>query len=907
MKKQFFSSYFSRRSGQRGEILLATLIFVLLGFLVVVPLLSLMGTGLKTGRVYNQKAATLYAADAGIEDAIWQIKYDQLSGKFSTYDPYDYDSTWSYSLPQENGKPQINNQTVNITLKNNWVLKNISVPNLTTASAIINNSKLMVTGGPFGSSSYNIVITYTPSPAEILKINTIGIWLPPGYNYKPNSCNLSSEPVTSGYQGGQAVVWSFSAINFTTLPGANPTDTPMTAKVTFNYTPSTTLSSSASAGSTSINVAATTGFPNSGTLSLPNESIPTTYTGLTANSITGIPSVGSGSITVSHSSGETVGLGSKPEAVSWINTTNVSGLSYTWDDTVRIFHITSTAADTTVETYIAKSELKKGSGALGGDYYATGNSLMIDADHDSAGIRERKQDSSATVGNSNIPANASLAEAYMYWASWYQVDGAAGRMTNLYTDDCSKYQLSISPYTVYWDKSATTGWTIGTLDDSTYFRATGSNYADGTDYRQLTQHAVYDINNPVYPVSAGWLFTLSWEQWYSGTTPTSTDGLDFAISSDNGTTWSNRLPAFRGANVGSSGYACAASFKYNIPSTYVSDFLKIKFYSVGFNVSNQYINIDNIRINALNPDTSVTFKIDDGISGYRQVYLDSAGQPQIGASELTASQTQVVLTYTYNSGSSPTPRGFAYSCYRDITSLVEQYSLQPTTPATNLNAHGAYWVKGDLGDTGTSTTYYQQAHAGWSIIFIYASPETLGHQLYLYDGFTGSGYTGSGYVNVDFDRDGQPGGTISGFVMPTQVQNDDGSWEINAAKLTCFVTEGDNGVTGDYLAIKDTSASSYTKLWDGTTSTSNSKSSPNNVWNGKSVGISGDGIDIDTLGLDPPNGQYITWASNILKPGDTVAYINLMTQNDYFFLVYMIFSFRSEVTTGGSLSYLIRG
>jgi len=137
-------------------------------------------------------------------------------------------------------------------------------------------------------------------------------------------------------------------------------------------------------------------------------------------------------------------------------------------------------------------------------------------------------------------------------------------------------------------------------------------------------------------------------------------------------------------------------------------------------------------------------------------------------------------------------------------------------------------------------------------------------------------------------------------VVPQQIQG-----EVNSAKLTCFVTEGDNQLTGDYISMNGT------KLWDGTNTTSNSKSSPNNVWNSTSYLSGGysmyDGVDIDTLGIDPMANppQYITWASGILKPGDTSATIDLYTQSDYWFMIYMIISFRSENTTGSSLNYLI--
>lgn len=897
---------------------------LLLGSVIIIPILSYSGTGLKNGKVYNNKADTLYAADAGIEDAKYQIKYDQMSGKFSTYDPHDYNTIWSYSLPQVSGKPEINNKDVNITIKNDWIPKDISAPDKDTANSIISNNKLMLTGGAYALSSYNIVITYAPVASDYdaqgnlkLKVNTVGIWLPPGFSYNGNN-NLGSTPASSGYKGGQTVVWTLSARNFTSLPGVSSTDSPMAAKIHFDYAGSnvatTTLTSSAAIGATQITVASTTGFPTSGSLNLPNEPAPVIYTGITATTFTGIPNSGSGSITVSHSSGSAVVFHTAPDAVSWIDTTGSDlTYTYTWDDTVRVFHITSNADDTSVETHVAKRIPQKVGTMVNGDYFATGNSLLINGDGNSDGIRFQRQDSSAIVNNNCVPDDATVAEADMYWASWYKLDDTYptgspdNRLHTLIYDDCSTFQNK-------WDKDSSSGWSIyqNTHNNIYYFRANGNNTAADSTYRVLTLHGVYDINDSSYLPSDGWMFLLSWEQWYSGTAPTSADGLDFAISNDGGTTWSDSIHAFTGAAVGSSRYIYTAVYQYLIPSSYITDNFKIKFYVVGFNGSGQYCNFDNIRINALKPEQGITFKIDGG-SGLQQVYLDDQNQPHIGAQELTSdsTKTRVLLTYTYSSSASPILRGFAYYCQRNITPLVTKYSLQPVTPSTNTNGHGTYWVKGDLGSyysKGTdsyASTYLQSAHAGWSIVFIYSSPSTLQHQIYLYDNFFGSGYDPSGgTINVDFDHDGLPGGTIptkdqAPFVVPQRVGT-----EVNAAKMTFFVTEGDSVIDGDYVEMQVSGTSNYVQLYDGTTTLKN-------IWNGQSYIPGGstiyDGVDIDTLGIAPQNGQYITWDSGILKPGDTKTNINMWTKNDYFFVVYIVLSFRSEVVTGGSLNYLIHG
>jgi hypothetical protein len=51
---------------------------------------------------------------------------------------------------------------------------------------------------------------------------------------------------------------------------------------------------------------------------------------------------------------------------------------------------------------------------------------------------------------------------------------------------------------------------------------------------------------------------------------------------------------------------------------------------------------------------------------------------------------------------------------------------------------------------------------------------------------------------------------------------------------------------------------------------------------------------------------HIPWSSGILNKGDTSATINIHTENDGVTLLYVIASFRSSVTSGGSVSYLIK-
>jgi hypothetical protein len=160
------------------------------------------------------------------------------------------------------------------------------------------------------------------------------------------------------------------------------------------------------------------------------------------------------------------------------------------------------------------------------------------------------------------------------------------------------------------------------------------------------------------------------------------------------------------------------------------------------------------------------------------------------------------------------------------------------------------------------------------------------HQFYLYDIDTPGFDFFFGWQcpsdPVDFDKDGNDGGTISGFLVPPQVPG-----ETLAARITILVGEGDKGYTGDYFRVNDAA------LADGT------GYGTNNVWNGNSRGMTVEGVDIDHFD--------ITWASGILEPLDVSAEVDLTTGTDGFTVSYILLLFRSELGEGGVITnYAIR-
>lgn len=466
--------------------------------------------------------------------------------------------------------------------------------------------------------------------------------------------------------------------------------------------------------------------------------------------------------------------------------------------------------------------------AIGGDYEAVGDSLMVDTTHDAQGIRDVLLGSSdATV--SAIPSDGEVRAAFLYWSAWRS---EASKQT-VFSDNCS------SPG----------NWTVGSSWSiySGHFRG---HYDGGADQgRYLTLEDSLDLN--AYEPGR---VAISWDQ-YEGGTLESDDGLDFAISADGGLNWSDRMEAFRD-DIGSS----AVRYNYIIPAQYLTAGFKARFYLLSLGGTSEYCNLDNVKVAVMVPDTSVVFRIDG-----QQVYLDDDEAPRQGAQEMTASRSQLLQNLDYGA-----PHGYTYSSYRDVTELVRAFSPKAPDPATNHPGNATYEVGNVTGDTGDNWSY-----AGWSLIIIYTSTQTAGHQLYLYDNFIYADHDS----NVDFDGDGQPGGDISGFLVPEPIAG-----EVNAARLTAFIGEGDDCWVGESILFNGATLSNALSPW-------------NNVWNSRSPGLTADGVDIDTFD--------ITWESGLLVPRDASAHIDLPTDIDIWNVVYVIIAFRSETTTGGSLSYLI--
>ena len=104
--------------------------------------------------------------------------------------------------------------------------------NKITARNIIESGELIVFGSTPDASTCQIDIIFYPDPGDELDIETLGIWLSPGFQYVADS-NSFGVPSTQAHAGGQALIWDFDATPFVDFPGVSPGATEQRSAITF--------------------------------------------------------------------------------------------------------------------------------------------------------------------------------------------------------------------------------------------------------------------------------------------------------------------------------------------------------------------------------------------------------------------------------------------------------------------------------------------------------------------------------------------------------------------------------------------------------------------------------------------------------------------------------------------------
>lgn len=117
------------KNGEKGQALVIVLAIIAFGGLVIVPFLGHAGDGLIGSRIYGEAISQQYSGDSGVEHAIWDLRYGDLTGEMSI--PGD---SVNYQLGETiNGiRPDIT-----VTLADNSTYEVVSVADGETIQAIV--------------------------------------------------------------------------------------------------------------------------------------------------------------------------------------------------------------------------------------------------------------------------------------------------------------------------------------------------------------------------------------------------------------------------------------------------------------------------------------------------------------------------------------------------------------------------------------------------------------------------------------------------------------------------------------------------------------------------------------------------------------------------------------------------
>lgn len=844
---------------QTGHLFILTLLWIFLAALIVPPVLSHVDTALRSERIYDEKTYAVYTADSGIESALWHVKKGDLEEFLiepTEYNPYDFETVWEYALGEN-----LNHTPASVSVRNVWIPEGyIDIPTLEEASQLLNDNKLALTGrmsripeDEGDNYQYEIKIVYQQEVGEELRLTSVGVWLPTGFEFvedeETNSLERTGIPSPYEYPvrdsedhySGQAVIWTWDdpGVLYTSLPGSPAAANMIIRKITFEYT--------------------------------------TERTDL------------------------------KPPIVSWITTggTGVDEIPYAWDADMRVFHIVSEAGDARVEARTAKSELRRMPAAIDGDYAAIGNGIL---GGDATKHDRLYQQSSATMetgddptDSNEIPANATIEKAYLYWAGWidwhhYESISSSAWSETILQDDCANFTQDnpppASPIDASWSAG---GWTV----------SSGRFQAESTGETLEMSTA---INLSSY--SPGQV-AVAFNHYHSANLE-SDDYLRIYFR-DNGGNWD--LIATYSNDSFTSGMLRSITIT---SSQYLHAGFRIRFVEYSLE-SGEWYAVDNITIGV--PECpSLKYPSSPTPENLECLIEECARVNRVMFTPGTAPGTRVLVEYESGDIRTEPTEGtdyastWSYACKADVTDIIRQAIGDGDLPSNGAGQYtvGHYYVGTDPGEdnyrvneskpsyslnfyTGGSTGYplgyphgqypetpsgiHNYCYAGWSLVIIYSSPELVGHQLYLYDEMFEEAWGPTTPEDPDFDLDGEPGGIVAGFMIPQDIAGMPG-------RMTTFVVEGDASITGDTFEVNDQG-----------NLTSNYSSNSNNIWDSDSSSgaHSVAGVDLDTFVVD----------DSIIQPGDTQAQINLVTRSDGFILVYILLSFESVSTTGGAITYLL--
>jgi len=169
--------------GEKGQALPIVLALLILGGLIIAPSLGLASASLNAGKIVKENVKGVFAADAGVEHAIWCIRN-------STVPPAQ--------LPEN-----VNQLQVEILAEDLGPYTLAYEDEVLDVSASEHYDWIALEGQMVwneGAEAYNYTITVTRLPEcdGGIKLTEVGARLPVGYSYEPSSAALFGDNLSTG-------------------------------------------------------------------------------------------------------------------------------------------------------------------------------------------------------------------------------------------------------------------------------------------------------------------------------------------------------------------------------------------------------------------------------------------------------------------------------------------------------------------------------------------------------------------------------------------------------------------------------------------------------------------------------------------------------------------------------------
>ena len=191
---------------ESGQALPIVLILLVLGGLLIAPCLSYAATGLNAGRAIEENVNGLYAADAGIEHALWSIKNDAVPAQ------------QPYPLPEENiNQMQVAIQTDSIGTYTLYFGDIIVVDERSQGQEhwkwLTVEGEMVLVDEELQAYKYTITVTRQPEAEGNIYLTEVGVRLPVGYSYQSGSAAgmspLDPDPIEQDAAGAYMISWKF--------------------------------------------------------------------------------------------------------------------------------------------------------------------------------------------------------------------------------------------------------------------------------------------------------------------------------------------------------------------------------------------------------------------------------------------------------------------------------------------------------------------------------------------------------------------------------------------------------------------------------------------------------------------------------------------------------------------------